>query len=155
MDAWWVDDPHLLGSENPTLADLEQLRQTGFGVLVSLLDEQEQPPRYDVDRATALGFVRHTIPVEDFRAPTVEQLESFVRMVAGLPPGTKTVVHCQGGTGRTGTFAAAYWIAKGLSVSEAIAHVRKARPHAVETREQARVLDEFAAGRKARSCLAR
>jgi protein-tyrosine phosphatase len=145
MDAWWIDEPHLIGSRNPTLAELERLRHAGFGVLVSLLDEQEQSPRYDVGRAMALGFVRHTIPVGDFHAPTVDQLESFVALVANLPPATKTVVHCQGGTGRTGTFAAAYWIAKGLTVSEAMAHVRKARPHAVETRDQARALDELAA----------
>ncbi len=145
MDTWWIDYPHLIGSGNPTLADLEGLRRGGFGVLVSLLDEQEQPPRYDVARARALGFVRHNIPVKDFHPPTVEQLERFVKLVAGLPPDAKTVVHCEGGTGRTGAFAAACWIAKGLTLSDAVAHVRKARPHAVETQEQEAALDDFAA----------
>lgn len=144
MDTWWIDTPHLIGSSNPTGADLEELQRDGFGVLVSLLDEQEQCPGYDVARAATLGFVRHNIPVKDFHAPTVEQLAQFVSLVAGLPRGAKTVVHCQGGTGRTGTFAAAYWIAKGLSVSGAIARVRLARRHAVETREQERALDDFA-----------
>lgn len=147
MDTWWIDHPHLIGSSNPTLADLEQLRRDGFGVLVSLLAEQEQSPRYDVARATALGFVRHTIPVKDFRAPTVEQLERFIALVTALAPGAKAIVHCEGGTGRTGTFAAAYWITKGLTVSDAVAQVRKARSRAVETREQERALDDFAARR--------
>jgi protein-tyrosine phosphatase len=138
----------LIGSRNPTLPDLEQLRRDGFRVLVSLLKEGEQAPRYDVGRATALGFVRHNLPVKDFRPPTVEQLEEFVALVTGLPPGTKTIVHCEGGSGRTGTFAAAYWISKGLAVSDAIAHVRKARPHAIETQEQVAALSEFAARRK-------
>jgi len=26
MDTWWIDKPHLLGSSNPSDADLEQLR---------------------------------------------------------------------------------------------------------------------------------
>lgn len=148
MDTWWIESPHLIGSRNPTLSDLEDLRREGFGVLVSLLNEQEQPPRYDVARATALGFVRHNIPVRDFHPPTVEQLEQFVVLIADLPPGSKTVVHCEGGTGRTGTFAAAYWIARGLTVADAVAHVRKARPHAVETPEQEDALNEFAARRQ-------
>lgn len=147
-DTWWIDRPHLIGSSNPTLADLEKLRRCGFGVLVSLLNEQEQPPRYDVARATALGFVRHNIPIKDLHAPTVEQLKRFVALIAGLPPGSKTVVHCEGGTGRTGTFAAAYRIAKGPTVPDAVAHVRKARPDAVETREQEAALNEFAARRQ-------
>jgi protein-tyrosine phosphatase len=148
MDTWWIDNPQLIGSRNPTLADLEQLRRDGFGVLVSLLQEKKQSPRYDVGRATTLGFERHNIPVKDFCPPTVEQLDQFVGLVAGLPPGAKTVVHCEGGTGRTGTFATAYWIAKGLTVSDAIDHVRKARPHAVETSEQEAALNDFAARRK-------
>ncbi|MEW6246643.1 MAG: dual specificity protein phosphatase family protein [Nitrospirota bacterium] len=144
MDTWWIDRPHLLGSRNPTTTDLEQLRSDGFGVLVSLLCEEEQPPRYDIARITALGYERHNIPVQDFCPPTVEQLEQFVRLVDGLPPGTKIVVHCEGGTGRTGTFAAAYWVAKGKTAEDAIQHVRTARPHAVETREQKAILEAFA-----------
>lgn len=144
MDTWWIDNPRLLGSRNPGHADLEQLRRDGFEVLISLLREEEQPPLYDAGRAASLGFARHNIPVKDFCPPTVNQLEQFVSLVANLPPGTKTVVHCEGGTGRTGTFAAAYWVTKGLTVPDAIARVRKARPHAVETAEQEAALRDFA-----------
>lgn len=148
MDTWWIDKPRLLGSSNPTLGDLEQLRHEGFAVLISLLKEQEQKPRYDLARATSLGFVRHNIPVRDFHPPTVDQLEKFIKLIAELPTEAKAVIHCEGGTGRTGTFAAAYWIAKGMTVSGAIAHVRRARPNAVETREQEAALRDFAAKRK-------
>ena len=144
MGTWWIDKPFLKGSGNPTDADLEQLRQEGFAVLVSLLMEDEQPPGYDVGGAADLGFTRQNIPVKDFRPPTLHQLEQFVGLIETLPPGAKTVVHCEGGTGRTGTFAAAYWVAKGLRASEAIARVRKARPQAIETPEQEAVLGEFA-----------
>ena len=54
MDTWWIDNPHLLGSRNPTLADLEQLRRDGFEVLISLLKEDEQSPQYK--RRTRCGF---------------------------------------------------------------------------------------------------
>ena len=52
-------------------------------------------------------------------------------------------MHCQGGTGRTGTAAAAYWIAKGVPFGESVARVREARPGAVETVEQIDVLRAF------------
>jgi len=148
MDTWWIDEPRLLGSRNLTTADLEQLRGDGFNVLVSLLQEEEQAPSYDVSRAEALGFVRHNIPVEDFHPPTVDQLDQFVNLIDHLPDGSKVVVHCQGGTGRTGTFAAAYWVAKGIPVPGAIAHVRELRRHAIETPEQVAALERYAAGRK-------
>jgi protein-tyrosine phosphatase len=45
--------------------------------------------------------------------------------------------------------AAAYWIAKGLSTANAIAKIRKMRPHAVETDEQRKVLEQFEASRSA------
>jgi protein-tyrosine phosphatase len=54
------------------------------------------------------------------------------------------LVHCEGGIGRTGTMAAAYWIARGLTVADAIARIRKARRGAVESEDQKRVLHRFA-----------
>jgi len=144
MDAWWIDEPRLLGSCNPTTADLEKLRSEGFQMLISLLREDEQAPRYDARRLDSLGIVRHNIPVKDFHPPTPHQLATFVDLLEGQAADVKVVVHCQGGTGRTGTFAAAYWISKGLSASEAIAHIRKVRPHAVETKEQRAALEHFA-----------
>lgn len=144
MDTWRIDKPYLLGSSNPSDADLEKLRDDGFGVLVSLLCEQVQPPRYDITYAHALGFDRHKIPVRDFHPPKVDQLQQFVKLVGDLPAGAKAIVHCEGGSGRTGTFAAAYWVAKGLTVPDAITHVRKARHHAVETLEQEAAVKEFA-----------
>ena len=145
MDTWWIDNPHLLGSRNPTLLDLEQLRCDGFEVLISLLKEDEQLPRYDVARAAALGFRRYNIPVKDFHPPTVAQLEHFLSLI-GNARGAKTIVHCEGGSGRTGTFAAAYCVAKGLKVSDAIAGVREARRHAVETPEHSQRLRGQAQG---------
>ena len=144
MDVWWIDEPWLLGSSNPTTRDLEDLRKRGFGVIVSLLEEDLQPLRYDVARAEAIGYARHNIPVMDFQPPDLQQLSAFVGFLAAQPDGTKVIVHCQAGIGRTGTFAAAYWIAKGLNAGEALEKVRQARPQAVETPEQREALEQFA-----------
>jgi atypical dual specificity phosphatase len=90
------------------------------------------------------GWSCHTIPIKDCRAPSIEQLDEFVALVDGAGGQTKMLVHCEGGIGRTGTMAAAYWIAKGLTVAEAIARIRKARRGAVESEDQKRVLYRLA-----------
>ena len=97
------------------------------GVLKMCLDPAEQHPRYDVDTARQAGWSCHTIPVKDYRAPSVEQLDEFVALVDGAGAKAKMLVHCEGGIGRTGTMAAAYWIARGLTAADAIARIRKAR----------------------------
>ena len=144
MATWWIDEPILLGSSNPSDADLESLRRSEFSVLVCLLDLQEQTLQYNVDRAKSAGWEWHNIPVRDFKAPSVAQLREFVSLVKTSLPTKRVLVHCQGGSGRTGTAAAAYWIAKGLAVSEAVAQVRARRPQAIETSEQEAVLGELA-----------
>jgi atypical dual specificity phosphatase len=144
MTTWWIDEPWLMGSSNPTDEELADLRADGFTVLVCLLDPTEQHPRYDVETVRQAGWSCHTIPIKDFRAPSIEQLEEFVRLVDGAGGQTKMLVHCEGGIGRTGTMAAAYWIARGLTVAEAIARIRKAWRGAVETEDQKRVLRRFA-----------
>lgn len=148
MDVWWIDEPWLLGSCNPTTQDLEQLRRQGFSLIVSLLEEDLQPPRYDIGRVGAIGYSRRNIPVMDFHPPQIEQLAEFVDFLDAQPDGTKTIVHCHAGIGRTGTFAAAYWIARGLTAGEALEKVRQARPQAVETPEQRDALEAFARTRR-------
>lgn len=143
MGTWWIDEPFVLGSSNPTDADLERLHSDGFRLVVCLLDEQEQSPRYDPVRALLLGYTRQSIPVRDFHAPSVGQLKQFVDLVRSVGAKSKVVVHCEGGTGRTGTMAAVYWIAKGLCASQAIEKIRLVRPGAVETDDQKAVLEQF------------
>ena len=143
MDKWWIDEPVLLGSSNPTDADLTHLMADGFSVIVCLLDLDEYLPAYDRDDAGAAGWEWHNISIRDFEAPTLEQIEQFLAIVSTSIPSKKVIVHCRGGIGRTGTMAAAYWITKGLSSQSAIAHTRERRRFAVENRHQETILGEF------------
>ncbi len=143
MSTWWIDEAFLLGSSNPSEASLQKFHREGFNMILSLLDETKQPPRYAPDWATALGYTRHCIPITDFEPPSIEQLCTFITLLASVSADTKILVHCEGGSGRTGTMGAAYWIAKGMSAAQAICRVRKANPHAVETPSQERMLYHF------------
>ena len=143
MARWWIDEPVFVGSSNPTTDELKDLFQLGFRTIISLLDESEQSPHYDIDEAEAMGFDRISITIRDFTAPTQNQLSKFMNAVNKALDKGKIIMHCEGGSGRTGTMGAAYWIKKGLSAKEAIDRVRKSRPHAIETKEQEESLQEL------------
>jgi len=62
MSRWWIDEPNILGSRNSTEAEIEKLFQEGFRTVISLLDENEQRPYYNIDEAEPMGFDRVSIP---------------------------------------------------------------------------------------------
>lgn len=113
MGPWWIDEPTILGSSNPTTAQLKKLHQEGFRTIISLLDEKQQPTNYDVSEIEKIGFKRYSIPIKDGTAPTLPKFRTFLKVIQSNSD--KTLIHCQGGAGRTGTMAAAYWMKKGLS----------------------------------------
>ena len=53
-------------------------------------------------------------------------------------------VHCGAGLGRTGVVLAAYLVATGMTAANAIARVRRLRPHSIETDEQAEAVEWYA-----------
>lgn len=94
-------------------------------------ERQEQTPNID----TYLW-----LPVKDHYAPTQEQLDIGVAVIAGLVKNNKKVyIHCKNGHGRGPTLLAAYFIyassekssarfiSKGMSVEEAIAKIKSKR----------------------------
>jgi len=143
MSQWWIDVPVFLGSSSPTTEELKNHYQLGFRTIISLLDENEQRPYYDLSQALAMGFDWIRIPIKDFTAPTQEQFMQFLEVIDRALKNGKVVMHCRGGLGRTGTMAAAYWIDKGLSVGEALKKIHASNPAAVENPVQEKSLREL------------
>ena len=123
---WWVDEPRVKASGNPTDDDLAGLRTQGFSRVVSFLEENKQPPRYDKKSAAAAGWAFYSIPIEEGGAPSPAQLGEFMAQARNWPEGTQTLMHCESGRGRTAFMGAVYWIARGQPANEAIARVRQA-----------------------------
>ena len=66
--------------------------------MVSLSPEMPPPA------APVKGLTVHFIPIEDFQAPTENQIQKFLEICdAALEAGEGVAVHCRGGNGRTGT----------------------------------------------------
>ncbi len=136
MSIWWIDKPFLAGSHHPDEALLQALAKQGFSQVVSFLDKAEQPLNYNPSSLEPLGLSFYEFPVRDFTAPDLAQLEDFIELMK-VSKNKKVLLHCQGGKGRTGTFAAAFLIAlKAYSVEDAIEYIRQLEPAAIETVEQ-------------------
>ena len=141
----WIDRPHLAALARPrSLEDLQWLRQQGIEVLISLTEE---PLRRDwVNDAGLLAFHE---PLEDMEPPSQEQLDRCVSAIARANDRKMGVaVHCGAGLGRTGVVLAAYFVARGLSASNAIARIRRLRPGSIETDEQAAAVELYARRRR-------
>ena len=138
----WIDRPRLAALAMPdSAADLAWLRRQGVEVLVSLT---EKPlPRHWVNDA---GLMAVNVPVPDMEAPTDRQLDLLLDTIRKAnSSGMGVAIHCAAGLGRTGTVLAAYFVASGLPPGEAVEKVRDLRPGSVETVEQERAIERYAA----------
>ena len=137
----WLIEGEIAGMARPasSVYDFEFLKDNGFEAIVSL----SELPLSEV-LIEEFGFTVKHIPVRDFEAPTLEQIENFVAFAENArSEGKKLVVHCDAGIGRTGTMLACYLVSKGYSATEAIEEVRIRRPGSLETIEQEEVVLKY------------
>jgi len=91
-----------------------------------------------------IGMLTRHIPVADFTAPTLQQVEEAVALISScLNRHMPVVVHCIAGLGRTGTILACYLVATGMHANNAIIVIREWRPGSTETSEQEAVVFEY------------
>ncbi len=139
----WVINGKLAGMADPNYTSVEGhmkfLAEENVEFLVSLTEEGTDP-----QAAQAEGITVVHIPLADFTAPTMDQLQLFVWVAnAAIAEDRAIGVHCGAGLGRTGTFLAAFFVADGMTAEDAINHVRELRPGSVETPEQHAAVKEF------------
>ncbi|MBI3948167.1 MAG: cyclin-dependent kinase inhibitor 3 family protein [Armatimonadetes bacterium] len=119
-------------------------------VLVSLIEAHELkllaiPALYEQAEAHGLRVIR--FPIRDVSVPafTAGLRDLVAHVLALVQAGRTVVVHCRGGLGRTGLVAACALVAAGHDPAAAMATVRRARPGAIETREQEEYVSRFQA----------
>ena len=100
---------------------------------------------YVVGRAPVVPWESRWVRWPDFRLPAdpADLRASLVEVLARAGE-ERVEVACRGGTGRTGTALACLAVLDGVPATEAVGYVRgRYRPHAVETRRQARFVAAF------------
>ncbi len=130
----WLDE-FVAGSAMPSSPE-EVVWLLGVGVRAVVSLDPNLPP--DVaETIREVGLEHHVVPVEDFSAPTVRQLDLITGILEGhASSGERVVVHCLMGCGRTGTALAAYLVRRGIPPDEAIYRVRSLRPCSLENSAQ-------------------
>lgn len=98
------------------------------------------------DAAYGLALTRYLyLPTLDDDAPTLEALDQGVEFIRGvIAEGEKVYIHCGAGVGRAPTMAAAYLVAEGRSLDEALAMIREVRPFITITEPQMAQLQRYA-----------
>lgn len=129
--------------------DIQTIQKEGITHILCLLTENEFS-EYGVknlkEEYKSRGLNVYYCPVLDQTAPSLEQAIAALKwMELALSQKKRLLIHCVGGLGRSGTFAAAYMIWKEkLSSSEAISIVRESRSErAIESKVQEEFLSNL------------
>ncbi|BCU68182.1 protein phosphatase [Sulfolobales archaeon HS-7] len=135
MNLFWLND-RIAGSDVPANPnDLNYIKRKRIDRVVSLVTDEELEEvwgsvfnyRRELNKR---GIELLRFPIADGGAPSVEQ---SLEIVQYLEQGKRTLIHCLGGMGRTGTVLAAYLIFKGINAQTAIERIRLIRPGAIQT----------------------
>uniref|UniRef100_K3W5B8 Tyrosine specific protein phosphatases domain-containing protein n=1 Tax=Globisporangium ultimum (strain ATCC 200006 / CBS 805.95 / DAOM BR144) TaxID=431595 RepID=K3W5B8_GLOUD len=129
----------------------------GIHHIVTLTEEEPLPREWF---AGLLSHVmRHTfLPVENYKVPTLAQIDLFMRICTEAVESGPVLVHCGGGKGRAGVMLACYlvafgwrappsdlslWMQPAMSADQAIESLRVLRPGSIETEIQEAIVRSY------------
>ena len=130
--------PNLYVGSQFNLRGKRVLEKQGINSCVNMRIERD-------DAALGLALAQYLhLPTIDDAAPSIEHLHKGVAFIHDiLHSGGKVYIHCGAGVGRAPTMAAAYLIAQGRTLSEAVDIIRKVRPFITITPPQLAQLQQF------------
>lgn len=106
LDFDTVNDSLIVGSAF-SAADVPLLVELNVGAVVSLQSEAHDP----IEALDCHGILSARVPCEDFRAPSLVQIEAAVEAVEGfVVDGRRVYLHCFAGLQRAVTIAACYLV---------------------------------------------
>jgi atypical dual specificity phosphatase len=137
----WVLDGKLAGSGLPmTYSQFFWLIKHGIKTIITVR-EVPLPSNWFTDSiknidSDNINYLH--LSVEDFGAPSIEEIDSTVDYIQRQIDNRKPVmVHCAAGKGRTGTVLAAYLLKnENLTAEQAIKKIRNLRPGSIQSNIQ-------------------
>ncbi|KAL4094594.1 hypothetical protein PRIC1_010252 [Phytophthora ramorum] len=163
----WIVPFHLAAMSTPR--NQEDIRCLCYSLhvrhVVTLTEEEPLPAAW----FDGLPNIKNTfLPVANYHAPSIPQIDMFMRLCCiGSPAKAPVLVHCGGGKGRAGTMIACYlvafgfhpspaellqndgvaksesWFQPAMMASEAIQALRAMRPGSIETKEQEEAVSTY------------
>lgn len=139
------------GSKGTSVSQaLSTLREAGASALVTLMPNEELlQSEIDLlpEECQLLGLEWVHLPVEDDEAPGEPFAAAWEvhreRLKALVMNGESIAIHCKGGSGRTGLFAARLMIECGIPVQDAVAQVQALRPRAIQNPAHVAYINQF------------
>ena len=139
------------GTKEVGLADsIAQLKNAGAQALITLLSTAELTALNVANlgaEVAAQGLQWFQLPVEDDHAPTPDFLAEFARvkpqLLALLNNGAGVVMHCRGGTGRTGVMGALLMLELGYEWDDLKARIQAVRPKVLTIAAQLDFLTQY------------
>jgi protein-tyrosine phosphatase len=126
------------------------LSKAGIGSVIDARSEASD----DESELARHGLRFLHLPVDDYRAPSQEQLETAAEWtLTQFAEGRKVYLHCRSGIGRSPSIACAILMAIGYSLSDAFRAVRRVRPWATLSESQRAALEKFETSRRSGSAL--
>ncbi|EAR08072.1 tyrosine-protein phosphatase [Reinekea blandensis] len=127
------------GTRGEALPDaLSRLKHTGASTLITMLSNEELDHLGvpDLGKVAAdEGFHWVQLPIEDDCAPEAPFEQAFAQhgeaLLQRLTAGETLVIHCRGGTGRTGLMAAILLLNAGMDGAEVQSRIQSVRPKAL------------------------
>lgn len=134
-------------------ASLEQLKEQGVEAVVTALDNAELASKNVAELGEVtqqLGMKWFQIEIEDDCAPddsfAVKWQKASPELHAILAQGGKVALHCMGGSGRTGLFAAHLLLEKEWKLDDIVREVQALRPGAFTKPVQMEYIKRVAQG---------
>ncbi len=149
----WVADGLMLTNLPFEAEHVEALGREGVELVLNMCEDVEYWPgqRESVEAAYGATGVEEDREwqVKDLGEHPLDLLDSATKLIdEATAAGRNVAVHCRGGIERSATVAAAALIGRqGISVDEALAHLREIAPQAWPLSHQREALERWAAAR--------